>query len=276
MSFYLRRLRFAQRREIWCPTWLGSFCIALVLAVPVGWWFVYGEPFLSLTQRCPADVLVVEGWIGGAGVRAAAAEFKQGPYRYVVATGGVSTAMGWEEAGRSYAERAHDELIRSAVPEDRIILAPSVDTDNQRTYESAVAVRRALAFKGIQPKALNVFTRGPHARRSRLVFAKVLQTQVGVVGWKPPGYEAFPWWRSSERAREFLTETAGYVYEALLNSGRGFGGPPTIRSSSRAAAKGYGAARQATALGTTVPQGIWQGAPKLDGAKAAPWPESRS
>jgi uncharacterized SAM-binding protein YcdF (DUF218 family) len=225
MSFHLRRLRFVQRREIWCPTWLGSICIALVLAVPATWWFVYGESFLSLTQRCPANVLVVEGWIGGGGVRAAAAEFKQGLYRYVVATGGVSTVRGWEKAGRSYAEMASDELIRSAVPEDRIILAPSLDTENQRTYESAVAVRRALAFRGIQPKAFNVFTRGPHARRSRLVFAKVLQTEVGVVSWTPPGDRALPWWRSSDRAKEFLTETAGYVYEALLNSGRGFGGP---------------------------------------------------
>jgi len=221
----LRRFRFVQRREIWCPTWLGSLCIALVLAVPLTWWLVYGESFLSLTQRRPADVLVVEGWIGGTGVRAAAVEFKQGLYRYVVAAGGVSTARGWDIAGRSYAKMAHDELVRSAVPEDRIILAPSLDTESQRTYESAVVVRRALAFRGIQAKAFNVFTQGPHARRSRLVFAKVLQTEVGVIGWTPPGDKALPWWRSSDRAREFVTETAGYVYEALLNSGRGFAGP---------------------------------------------------
>ena len=134
-------------------------------------------------------------------------------------------ARGWMEAGWSYAEGAHNELIRSGVPENEIIRAPSGDFENQRTYESAVAVRRALGLRGIQPRALNVFTWGPHARRSRLVFAKVLGTEVGVISWTPPAYETEPWWRSSGRAKELLTETAGYVYEALLNSGRGFTSP---------------------------------------------------
>jgi hypothetical protein len=29
-----------------------------------------------------------------------------------------------------------------------------------------------------------------------------------------------PWWQSSERAREMITETAGYLFEAILNAGR--------------------------------------------------------
>jgi hypothetical protein len=28
------------------------------------------------------------------------------------------------------------------------------------------------------------------------------------------------WWQSSERFKEFLEETIGYLYEILLNSGR--------------------------------------------------------
>ena len=83
--------------------------------------------------------------------------------------------------------------------------------------------------------ALNVFTLGPHARRSRLVFAKVCQpaTQVGVVGWAPSGSEGMEWWRSSERAKELLTETAGYVYETLLDSGRGSNSPGMLQTANR-------------------------------------------
>jgi hypothetical protein len=43
------------------------------------------------------------------------------------------------------------------------------------------------------------------------------------------------WWQSSERARELLTETAGYIFEALLNSGRSVNSPanpPTCNQSS--------------------------------------------
>lgn len=165
---------------------------------------------------------MVEGWIGRDGVGAAAVEFKRGGYQYIIATGGLGTARGWADPGWSYADGADHELIRLGVPEERIVVAPSGDSETQRTYESAVAVRRALEVRSMHPKALNVFTWGPHARRSRLVFAKVQGpgTEVGVVSWTPTRDEALPWWRSSDRAKELLTETAGYLYEMFFDSGR--------------------------------------------------------
>jgi hypothetical protein len=117
------RLRVVKCYTIWFPTWLGLLCLCLFLATPLLWWCIYGESFLSVTQRLPAQVLVVEGWIGPDGVRAAAEEFKEGGYQYVVATGGFTTNKGWQEASRSYAEQAENELIRSGVPKDRIIVA---------------------------------------------------------------------------------------------------------------------------------------------------------
>jgi uncharacterized SAM-binding protein YcdF (DUF218 family) len=114
------------------------------------------------------------------------------------------------------------ELIRSGIPIDKIIIAPAKEAENQRTYESAVGVLRALRAKGINPKSINVFTYGPHARRSRLVLAKVYGpgTEVGVISWVPTETGTTRWWQSSERAREMITETAGYLFEFLLNSGR--------------------------------------------------------
>jgi hypothetical protein len=167
-------------------------------------------------------VLAVEGWIGRDAVRAAAAEFVAHPYQYIVTTGGATIGDRWEERGWSYAEGAQRELIQSGVPAARIIVATARNTERQRTFESALAMRRALQSRGIYPKALNVFTWGPHARRSRLVYAKVEapETKVGIVSWVPDAYRTFPWWRSSDRAKELLTETAGYLYEALFNSGR--------------------------------------------------------
>jgi uncharacterized SAM-binding protein YcdF (DUF218 family) len=224
MFLWFKRLRLLRRRTVWCPTLLGLFCTISLLAAPVVWWCISGESFLSSTRRLPAEILVVEGWIGSDGVRAAATEFGQRGYKYVVAAGGVATARGWGQAGWSYAEGADHELIRSGVPEERIIFAPSRRTETQRTYESAVAVSRAFEARGVHPKALNVFTLGPHVRRSCLVFAKVLGpgTEVGGVSWTPSD---LPWWRSSDRAKDLLTETAGYVYEAFFNSGRSSNSP---------------------------------------------------
>jgi len=66
-----------------------------------------------------------------------------------------------------------------------------------------------------------------------LVFAKVdgPGTDVGVIGWIPSGYVVVPWWRSSERARELLEETAGYMYEVLFNSSRSSNSPVVDASS---------------------------------------------
>jgi uncharacterized SAM-binding protein YcdF (DUF218 family) len=215
------RLRLFQHRTVWFPTGLGLICFALFLAVPVFWCWIYGEAFLSSTSRLPAEILVVEGWIGRTGVRAAAVEFEKGAYQYVVTTGGLLSDR-WRVDPESYAVMAEQELIQCGIPEKRIIVATTSDTENRRTFESAVAVRGALQAKGIHPKKINVFTRGPHARRSRLIFAKVNlpETQVGVISWNPKADEARPWWRSSERSRELIAESVGYLYEALFNSGR--------------------------------------------------------
>jgi hypothetical protein len=221
-SFWRRRLRLVERRALWCPTWVGSFCIVSMLVAPAVWWCCDGESFLSLTERRPAEVLVVEGWIGPAGVRAAAAEFAQGGYKYVVASGGLTKSEGWQEGGWSYAEGAQHELIRSGVAEARVIVGTAADVERQFVFESAVAVFRAIQAKGIHPKNVNVFTFGPHARRTRLVFAKVFQpeTKVGAISWVPLNQRMVRWWHDSDRAKDLLIETAGYLYEACFNSGR--------------------------------------------------------
>jgi uncharacterized SAM-binding protein YcdF (DUF218 family) len=168
----------------------------------------------------PAEVLVVEGWIGRDGIRAARTEFDEHGYQYIVTSGGMTSGF-WEDGLSNYAEMAAGELIRLGVPTDKIVVARATKTESHRTYESAAAVWRALEAKAIHPKTLNVFTFGPHAMRSALVFSKVNSgADVGVVAWIPSDYAALPWWRSSDRARELLEETAGYLYEALLNSGR--------------------------------------------------------
>jgi hypothetical protein len=199
------------------------------LVAPIVWWFRCGESFLSLTRRLPAEVLVVEGWIGSDGIRAAAVEFEQHGYKFLVTSGGPAEER-WGERQRTYAELAKDELVGLGFPEDRIIVAPAGDTEILRTYKAAAAVRGALQAKGLRPKALNVFTLGSHARRSRLIFARIHapETKVGVISWTSPSQDGVAWWRSSSRAKNLLTETAGYAYEALLSSGRDSNSPGGI------------------------------------------------
>lgn len=216
------KLRLVCQRRVWCPTWLGWLCLLPLIGAIPAWWFYGGESFLSLTAPETAEVLVVEAWIGRAGMEAAKAEFDHGGYRWMVAAGGFTDKGGWTDEAWTYAEMAGNELERLGVPRDKLILASSGESESARTFRSAMATREALAAHGIQPVAVNVLTRGAHGRRSRLVFSKVLgpKVRVGVVSWQPPEDRVGLWWESSERAKELVGETAGYWFELLAGSGR--------------------------------------------------------
>lgn len=223
----MMKLRLVQRRVVVFPTLLGwVILLAAAVSAFLLWWFK-GESFLSCTRRLPAEALVVEGWIGVEGIREAHLEFEHGGYQYIVATSGLSEER-WSERRYNFAAEAAKILLNSGIPRDRVIVAAPRATEGQRTYEAAEAVSRAMWARNIHPKALNVFTMGVHARRSRLVFAKVFRpgTEVGVIAWIPRDYEPGIWWHSSERAGEYVKETVAYAFEALLNSGRGFQSPP--------------------------------------------------
>ena len=128
---------------MWFPTLFGFFLLVLALGIPGAWWFLDGESFLTLNRRLPAEILVVEGWIGYAGIRAAAAEFEGHGYQYVITTGGLMDDR-WSDRRWNYAELAERELVRSGVPAEKIIVAPCRDTLKQRTYASALAAYEAL------------------------------------------------------------------------------------------------------------------------------------
>ncbi len=197
-------------------------CVLLVICIPaVIWLCLCGVTFFSVTRRLPPDVLIVEGWVESEGVRAAAEEFSRGPYRYVVATGGKT----WDRADSdrsSYAERAKRGLIESGVPESRIIVSSTGEIERQRTFKSAVTAWRSIQHAEVRPRAINVFTLGPHAMRSRLVYEKVFapEVPVGVIAFIPSEYRIEPWWLSMSRAKCLLKEIVGYPFERLLNSGR--------------------------------------------------------
>lgn len=219
-----------RKRTIWVPTRWGAVCL-LIFVFGLGslWWF-RGEAYLSLTERVPADVLIVEGWISAKGIRAAATEFQLGGYTFVVATGGL-TGEKWVERRWSYAEETEEQLLRIGLPRQRVIRASTGTTDDQRTYQMAITARAALLARGHHPSAINVFTRGAHGRRSRLIYAKVFgpDTQVGVISWIPPGFETESWWHSSDRAEDMIKESVGYLFELLFNSGR-WARPPETAS----------------------------------------------
>jgi hypothetical protein len=165
--------------------------------------------------------LVVEGWIGLEGMRDAAQEFADGKYNLIVTTGGL-TGERWNVERWNYAEMAAKELRRLGVAPDHILVARAREIESQRTFEAASAARRTLKSNNLEPATINIMTRGPHARRSRLIYAKVFgpHTKVGVISWIPVSERSTPWWGSTDRASDLIKESVAYPFELILNSGR--------------------------------------------------------
>ena len=170
-----------------------------------------GGVFYRWKRRSRPEILVVEGWVGRDSLREALAEYQRGGYRLLVTAGG-DTGADWRTRSWNYAELAAAELTRLGLAEEQLVAAPARSHQGSRTQASAQAVREALAARGEVPGSINVWTRGVHARRSRLIFARVFgsRTRVGVLAWKP-AETVGPWWKSGDRARDFLEETLGYL-----------------------------------------------------------------
>jgi hypothetical protein len=218
---------FFKQRLLPFPTVLGWIVLLVAIGSPMGWLLFRGEPFFRLTERQPAECLVVEGWIGIDGVTAAKAEFERGGYHYIATSGGLTNNR-WGRQQWNYAVEAGELLVHLGVPADRVVIAPAADAENHRTFEAAVEVRQMLTRLGLHPQYATIFTFGVHARRSRLVFAKAMgaSTNVGVISWAPEHFFDGPWWHSSERSLDLLKESVGYFFELLLNSGRFTNQPP--------------------------------------------------
>ena len=174
--------------------------------------------FLALNAPIGARVLVVEGWIGPEELEQAAAVFRSGHYELLITTGGPTPWWSDSHDYLSHAEVAAQYLKRHGVPADRVVAVPTMRLDHERTYQSAVSVREWAERSGRKFEALDVFSEGTHARRSRLLYRKAFgdHVRIGVLAARVSDYDAARWWRTSVGAREVLDQAIGFVWAKLF------------------------------------------------------------
>jgi hypothetical protein len=207
------------RRYQWSLTFRAKiilFGFAIIIAI-VAVRQIY--PFLAITHRVDTNVLVVEGWVHKYAIRAAIAEFETGKYQRVFTTGGPVTGNGGYVNDYQTAASVGADLLRNfGLPGDSVQMVPSHEMDRDRTYSSAVALRKWLQEHHEKVKSLNVLTESAHGRRTRLMFQKALgsDVKVGVISVPNPDFDARHWWRYSEGIEEIIDEFIGYLYAKFL------------------------------------------------------------
>jgi len=173
------------------------------------------QPFLAITDRVEANILVVEGWVHPYAIRVAVQELKSHPYERVFTTGGpVVGKGGYINDYQTSASVGADLLKEAGLPASLVQMVPSHVSGRDRTYSSAIALRDWFHKHNLQVRSLNIVTEGAHARRTRLLFEEALgrDVKVGVIAVPSPDFDARHWWYYSEGLEEIVGEGLGYLY----------------------------------------------------------------
>ena len=208
-----------KRKERWGLSWRGW--LLLVLAGLMAGYLVFSnvQGFLATTHRVDADILVVEGWIHKYAIRGAAEEFYRGGYKEVYTTGGPENGTGeYVNDYQTSASVGAEILKKLGVPEDHVQMAASHVNGQDRTYNSAIALRNWLRDHNADVRGINVVTEGCHARRTQLLFQKAFGNNValGIIAVPNPDYNPKYWWHYSDGVREVIGESLAYLYARLF------------------------------------------------------------
>ena len=189
----------------------------ILCAALVGWELC---AFLTVNDPVPGGVLVIEGWAPPYVARAAVEEFHRHSYVGIYATGipfdEDNAVLGSDY--NNFADVMAARLRKLGVPEASIHAVPAPDVGRDRTYTMAVTLKRKLEAEGVSTAKINVYSLGPHSRRSRLLYEMAFgsSSEVGTVGVDPQDFNSRRWWSTSEGFRTVVGEFIAYVYARLL------------------------------------------------------------
>ena len=207
-----------RRRECVVPTLRGWLVILLVCAgLAVG--FVRNiYSFLAVNDPQPGGVLVVEGWASEEVMQIVIEEFQRGHYDGIYCTGGPIEDSSPLAPFHTFAEYGAMLLAKLGCDPKRVHVVPSPKAVRDRTYFSAVSLKRSLAEQGNVSPTVNLFSMGAHSRRSRLLFQKAFgdQARIGIVVADNPDYDPRRWWTTSAGFRNVTDEVIAYLYARFL------------------------------------------------------------
>lgn len=207
-----RRVRWGLSASGWLLVVIFGFSGCAVV-------FLGAYPFLAVTDRTDAKLLVVEGWVRDYAIQAGIDEFRRGSYEQIFTTGGPTSGSGgytadWDTSASVGAGR----LKALGVPAKYVQMVPARMTDVDRTYTSAVALRDWFRENHVTVESINIVTENVHARRTRLLFTKAFdgKVRVGIIAVRCPDYDPARWWANSQGVKDIVGEGVGYVYAILF------------------------------------------------------------
>ena len=195
--------------------WLG-----ILLAIALLFWLLLFrlERFLAYSAPVEAEILIVEGWIADDGLIGALEEFRSKPYKLLITAGSDFGRGEYLSELDNFANLSKATLVALGLEPEKIQPVRTPPAKRDRTLTSALAVEEWLQQNELRPQRVNIYTMDVHARRSWLLYRRVLEPeiQVGVISHPPLNYDPQAWWASSEGFRKILGESLAYLYAKFL------------------------------------------------------------
>ncbi len=209
---------FAQKKR-WGLTWKGWIGVCIILVAGFVGTIANIYQFLSVNDPVRGNILVVEGWLPDYALQRAVHIFERRNYRLIVTTGGPLERGSFLIKYKTYAQLAKSTMLKLGVAANEIVSVPAPKVRKDRTYESALALKKWLRTFDKNIHSIDILTLGPHARRSRLLFRKAMGpfVKVGVIDAKDESYNPDRWWRYSAGVRSVIEE-AIYIYAKFVFS----------------------------------------------------------
>jgi hypothetical protein len=213
----MANLNLFRRREVWLPTLRGWIMIMTLAAsaVVVAGRGAYG--FLAQDAPEPgAKLMVVEGWLGDGELDQVIVAFRSGSYQRIVTSGGPIENWLTLHGGTSYAEMSARYLREHGLADVDIVAVPAPASAQDRSFLSAVMVRRWMQAQGDGVQPFDVWSSGTHARRTRMVYRAAFgpDAPIGIRAVRPSDHDPERWWRSSAGAKSVLVEAISVVWTA--------------------------------------------------------------
>lgn len=153
----------------------------------------------------------------GYAIQAGAEEFHIGNYRRILTTGGPVSGA-YTTLFNTSAHVGAESLQAMGIDRALIEAVPASSNGRDRTYHAALALREALGRIDPPVRAINIVTENVHARRSRLLYKRVLgrDVRVGVIAVPDPDVDPDRWWQFSEGVKDVISEGAAWLHATFL------------------------------------------------------------
>lgn len=208
---------FFTKKTCIVPTPVGWLCLLFACLTVASVFIAEIHPFLAPDAPLGGEAIVVEGWLPDYCLEKAAKRAAENGYRTLFVTGGALESGSYLKEYQTYARLGAATLKKIGVTNVRIIEVPAQTVRVDRTYASAVALRRWIDSTGSPLRTLDICSKGAHSRRSALLFRRALGKgfRVGTIAVTDLDYEPRTWWKSSDGVREVMSESIAYLYGLL-------------------------------------------------------------